>query len=154
MIQAGLLALAGRRGLANPHTTFLSPAHSLRRSYVLSRFPERRTGFGRTSALERKTAGTHGAPAHDQQTYESQFTSEKPFSMDDSQLWDSSRRMPSSDPEEGLKRLLLNNETLVITRYVFLDRATDGTQLNYYRQLEMLNIFMGFEQSNRYAISR
>ncbi|KAJ8592820.1 Scramblase-domain-containing protein [Rhizopogon salebrosus TDB-379] len=112
----------------------MQPAQCFRRSYALSRFPERRTGFGRSSG--RKT--TKGTSAQDagQETYGSQFTYEKHFSADDSQLWDSSQRMPSSDPEEGLKRLLLNNDTLVVTR-----------------QLEMLNIFMGFEQSNRYAIT-
>jgi hypothetical protein len=120
----GLLAQAGRRRLADPHLhlTFMQPAQCFRRSYALSRFPERRTGFGRSSG--RKT--TKGTSAQDagQETYGSQFTYEKHFSADDSQLWDSSQRMPSSDPEEGLKRLLLNNDTLDVTRYFsYLDRA-------------------------------
>ncbi|OAX38902.1 Scramblase-domain-containing protein [Rhizopogon vinicolor AM-OR11-026] len=130
----GLPALVGRRRLVNLHTTFLNPAQCFRRSYALSRFPERRIGFGRSSG----TKTTQGTPPQDagEQTHGSQSTYEKHFSVDDSQLWNSSQRMPSGDPEQGLKRLLLDNDTLVITR-----------------QLEMLNVFMGFEQSNRYAIT-
>jgi hypothetical protein len=143
----GLLAQVGRRRLI-----FLHPAQCFRRTYALSRFPERRNGFGRSSG-RKSTQGTPSAQDTDQQTsYGSQFTYEKHFSADDSQLWESSQKIPSSDPEGGLKRLLLNNDTLVITRCVFL--PLNGTQLNHSRQLEMLNIFMGFEQSNRYAISR
>ncbi|KAJ7582641.1 Scramblase-domain-containing protein [Mycena floridula] len=40
------------------------------------------------------------------------------------------------DPHEALQQLLLGNETLIVER-----------------QLEMLNIFIGFEQCNRYAIN-
>ncbi|KNZ74783.1 Phospholipid scramblase family protein [Termitomyces sp. J132] len=45
-------------------------------------------------------------------------------------------RPPTSYPEDGLRYLLLENHTLVVER-----------------QIEMLNIFVGFEQSNRYTIS-
>ncbi|KAL7283519.1 hypothetical protein ACG7TL_002952 [Trametes sanguinea] len=45
-------------------------------------------------------------------------------------------RTPSSNPEEGLTTLLMSNSKLVVTR-----------------QIEMLNIFMGFEQANRYVIT-
>ncbi|KAI9065122.1 Scramblase [Trametes sanguinea] len=45
-------------------------------------------------------------------------------------------RTPSSNPEEGLNTLLMSNSKLVVTR-----------------QIEMLNIFMGFEQANRYVIT-
>lgn len=111
----GLLAQVGRRRLI-----FLHPAPCFRRTYVLSRFPERRNGFGRSSG-RKSTQGTPSAQDTDQQTpYRSQFTYEKHFSADDSQLWQSSQKIPSSDPEGGLKRLLLNNDTLVITRCVFL----------------------------------
>ncbi len=36
--------------------------------------------------------------------------------QDDSPLWQASRRSPSSDPEEGLTRLLMDNDLLVVTR--------------------------------------
>ncbi|KAF8163172.1 Scramblase-domain-containing protein [Crassisporium funariophilum] len=42
----------------------------------------------------------------------------------------------SHHPEDGLSKLLLNNNCLVIER-----------------QIEMLNVFVGFEQSNKYTIS-
>lgn len=51
------------------------------------------------------------------------------------QLWDNVMGRMEGDPEEGL-RWLLANDPLVVTR-----------------QLEMLNIFAGFEQSNKYVIS-
>ncbi|EIW85426.1 Scramblase-domain-containing protein [Coniophora puteana RWD-64-598 SS2] len=60
---------------------------------------------------------------------------EKP-SMDESPMWETNQRTPSSNPEEGLTRLLMANNTLVVTR-----------------QLEMLNIFAGFEQANKYVIT-
>lgn len=36
--------------------------------------------------------------------------------QDDSPLWQASRRSPSSDPEEGLTRLLMDNDLLIVTR--------------------------------------
>jgi len=57
-------------------------------------------------------------------------------SSEQSPLWEASQRPPVSNPEDGLKRLLLGHDQLVITR-----------------QIEMLNLFVGFEQSNRYVIS-
>jgi len=60
---------------------------------------------------------------------------ETTFDTSNSSLWEESQRAPSSDPEDGLKRLL-QNDTLVVTR-----------------QLEMLNIFVGFEQTNKYVVS-
>ncbi|KAG0705349.1 Scramblase-domain-containing protein [Suillus ampliporus] len=127
----GLLALAGPRSIA-----FLHPAQCFQRGYAFSRFPERRTGFGRSSGRKPTQGTMTSAQDAGQQTYESQFTYDEQPSAHDSQLWGSNQRMPSSNPEGGLKRLLLDNNTLVITR-----------------QLEMLNIFMGFEQSNRYTIT-
>ncbi|KAG2139334.1 Scramblase-domain-containing protein [Suillus clintonianus] len=130
----GLLALTGRRGLTKPCVALLHPAQSFRRGYALSRFPERRTGFGRSSG-RKPTQGT--VPSTQDETYGSSSSAyEEQPSVHDSQLWGSSQRTPSSNPEEGLKHLLLNNNTLVITR-----------------KLEMLSIFMGFEQSNRYTIT-
>ncbi|KAG1885436.1 hypothetical protein F4604DRAFT_1726129 [Suillus subluteus] len=132
----GLLALAGRRSLTNSNPCFalLHHTQSFQRGYALSRFPDRRTGFGRTpSSGHKPTQGTVSSESARDEI--SRFTYEEQSSAHDSQLWDTSQRMPSSNPEEGLKHLLLNNNTLVITR-----------------KLEMLSIFMGFEQSNRYTI--
>ncbi|GBE82046.1 Phospholipid scramblase family protein [Sparassis crispa] len=101
------------------------------RTYALSRFPERRPGTGRIRSeaslndiRSRENSGRRGPINDELPTY------------DRSPLWEASKRAPVSDPEAGLKRLLLDNNQLVITR-----------------QFEMLNIFIGFEQSNRYVIS-
>ncbi|KAG1836224.1 Scramblase-domain-containing protein [Suillus subalutaceus] len=95
----GLLALAGRRSLTNPNPCFalLHHTQSFQRGYALSRFPDRRTGFGRTPSSGRKpTQGT--VPSEDET---SRFTYEEQSSAHDSQLWDTSQRMPSSNPEEA-----------------------------------------------------
>jgi hypothetical protein len=81
------------------------------RTYALSRFAERATGAGRKT---RTTTGKRISPNpggidSTQVPYE-----EKP-SIDESELWNVSRRLPSGDPEMGL-RALLGNESLVITR--------------------------------------
>lgn len=137
----GLLASAGRKTLTNPNpcVALLHRTQSFQRGYALSRFPDRRTGFGRTPNAGRKpTQGTASSAQGSDETYDSgssRFGYEERPSAQDSQLWDASQRMPSGNPQEGLKHLLLNNNTLVITR-----------------KLEMLSIFMGFEQSNRYTI--
>lgn len=39
-------------------------------------------------------------------------------SKEESQLWRTSQRPPASDPEEGLRRLLMDNQVLVIERRV------------------------------------
>ncbi|KAI9510892.1 Scramblase-domain-containing protein [Russula earlei] len=105
------------------------------RSFALSRFPDRgapsggRTRPGTPTPRNRPTLGNHPhsqpSPAQD----------ESAFGTSHSPLWEEGQRRPASNPEDGLKRLL-QNDTLVVTR-----------------QLEMLNIFVGFEQTNKYVIS-
>ncbi|KAG1736045.1 Scramblase-domain-containing protein [Suillus occidentalis] len=94
----GLLASAGRRTLTNTNPCVRALLHrtqSFQRGYALSRFPDRRTGFGRTPNAGRKpTQGTASSAQGSDETYDS------------------------------------------------------GSS----RKLEMLSIFMGFEQSNRYTI--
>ncbi|GLB35083.1 putative phospholipid scramblase family protein [Lyophyllum shimeji] len=96
------------------------------RGYALSRFPERPAG-----AFRRRNP----PPPPPRPPPEAIPREESP-SEEQSQLWHTSQRPPSSNPEDGLRRLLLENDTLVVER-----------------QIEMLNIFVGFEQSNRYSIS-
>ncbi|KAL0947421.1 hypothetical protein HGRIS_013533 [Hohenbuehelia grisea] len=98
------------------------------RTFALSRFPQRRTGTSRETRrvlppTEKPKTGPY--PQH-----------ESTPSEEESQLWHTSSRPPASNPETGLRRLLMDNDTLVIERHI-----------------EMLNIFVGFEQSNKYAIS-
>ncbi|KAF8894479.1 Scramblase-domain-containing protein [Infundibulicybe gibba] len=96
------------------------------RSYALSRFPERSTGTGRSRKNILKRSEWMPAPIPHEP---------RPSTLD-SPLWKASQRAPVSSPDHGMRRLLLSNETLVIER-----------------QLEMLNVFIGFEQSNKYSIS-
>ena len=81
------------------------------RAYALSRFPERNTGSSRQRPriTGRERSGNR-AFEYEKSTYE-----ERP-SSEESPLWGESQRGPFSDPEEGLKRLLLYNEELVVTR--------------------------------------
>jgi hypothetical protein len=104
---------------------------AFKRSFALSRFPDRGApSGGRTrppppTPLIRPTQGLGRHPdprlplAQDESTLD---TSSPP-------LWEESQRQPSSDPEDGLKRLL-QNESLVVTRSVTLGRhplRTTGT---------------------------
>ncbi|KAF8078084.1 Scramblase-domain-containing protein [Lyophyllum atratum] len=91
-------------------------------TYALSRFPQRPTGASRTRHALQPPPPPESVPR------------EETPSEEQSQLWHASQRPPSSNPDEGLRRLLLENDTLI-------------------RQIEMLNIFVGFEQSNKYTIN-
>ncbi|KAG9226004.1 hypothetical protein CCMSSC00406_0009101 [Pleurotus cornucopiae] len=103
----------------------IPPYHQCRR-FAFSRFPEPKAPGSFRSTRRRPESNPQAREAaHETHTPE-----------DDSQLWHTSQRPPASNPEEGLRRLLAENETLVIER-----------------QIEMLNVFVGFEQSNKYSIS-
>jgi hypothetical protein len=87
----------------------------LRRSFALSRFPDRGAPSGgrfrpRTrTPLVRPTLGAH--PDSQQPLAQDESTS----NISDSPLWEESQKHPSSDPEGGLRRLL-QNDALVVTR--------------------------------------
>ncbi|KAG5645924.1 hypothetical protein DXG03_005071 [Asterophora parasitica] len=100
-----------------------------RRSYAISRFPTRQAGPSRS---RNKPPLNHlRKPPPDSGPHED-FPS-----TDKSQLWHTtSQRPPTDNPGDGLRKLLLGNNTLIVER-----------------QIEMLNIFVGFEQSNKYSIS-
>ncbi|OJT14600.1 Phospholipid scramblase family protein [Trametes pubescens] len=115
------------------------------RAYALSRFERPRPGVGRQrpkldaqQARRRDDAASDVSP--DPPLF--QASSGGPFAREDqpsaaqSPLWEESMRAPASNPEESLRRLLMDNSRLIITR-----------------EIEMLNIFMGFEQANRYSIT-
>jgi hypothetical protein len=57
------------------------------------------------------------------------------------------------DDNDGLRRLLFHSNTLVIERLVCLYPRLFDEDWPFIRQLEMLNVFIGFEQSNKYTIS-
>lgn len=49
-------------------------------------------------------------------TFAEQPRSSQP-EQEESPLWQTSQRPPASDPEDGLNRLLMNNDLLIVTRY-------------------------------------
>ncbi|KAF8478652.1 Scramblase-domain-containing protein [Russula ochroleuca] len=107
----------------------------LRRSFALSRFPDKGAPSGgrtRPPTPTPRVRPTLGARLDSQQHL---AQDESTVNTSESPLWEESQRHPSSDPADGLKRLLQNN-SLVVTR-----------------QFEMLNVFVGFEQTNKYVIS-
>ncbi|KAN0075268.1 Scramblase domain containing protein [Tylopilus felleus] len=115
------------------YSYFCTPLAQQCRLYALSRFPRRPTGFGR-NPRGNVSHRPQSHPPPEERLWTSPNYQEKP-SEDDSQRWREGVH-PTADSEEGLKRLLVNNDELVVTR-----------------QLEMLNIFVGFEQANRYVIT-
>ncbi|KIP08158.1 hypothetical protein PHLGIDRAFT_104733 [Phlebiopsis gigantea 11061_1 CR5-6] len=102
------------------------------RTYAHSRFTEKAPGSSRIRDRPQRIPidkAPKSDPVNDVKHEESP-------SADESDLWQASMRAPASDPEEGLTRLLMDNDELIVTR-----------------QIEMMNIFVGFEQSNRYVIT-
>lgn len=92
--------------LRSPVSSIRLPfSFSLSCSYALSRFPKRYPGAGRTRPTAPLNNPTPSAMPHE----------ESP-SGEDSQLWHTSQRPPASDPEQGLHRLLMESDTLVIER--------------------------------------
>ncbi|EIW60031.1 Scramblase-domain-containing protein [Trametes versicolor FP-101664 SS1] len=111
------------------------------RAYALSRFERPRPGVGRQRPkLDSQQARRRDDPLSDAASQPPPGTD--PFAREDqpsaaqSPLWEESVRAPASNPEESLHKLLMENSRLIITR-----------------EIEMLNIFMGFEQANRYVIT-
>lgn len=106
------------------------------RNYALSRFPDRPVGVTRTRQTLPKRANT---------------SHEKESSDDASKVWHTSERLPASDPEEGMHALLMGHKALIVERCVVMVFHFKAN--NCFRQIEMLNIFIGFEQCNKYTIS-
>lgn len=80
------------------------------RRFAFSRFPEPKAP-GSFRSTRRRPESRSGSNPQDQEAADETYTSEY-----DSQLWHTSQRPPASNPEEGLRRLLAENETLVIER--------------------------------------
>ena len=82
------------------------------RTYAHSRFTERGPGSSRTRDRPQRIPTDkvrRDDPLNDA------GHEEKP-SADESDLWQASMRPPASDPEEGLTRLLMDNDELIVTR--------------------------------------
>ncbi|KXN90546.1 hypothetical protein AN958_04218 [Leucoagaricus sp. SymC.cos] len=106
--------------------------HQTNPSYALSRFPNKRAiGAGRKRESAQPIRSSMKRLPQD----DFPLIYDAP-SAEESRLWHTSQRPTTSNAREGLQRLLMHNDTLIIER-----------------QLEMLNIFVGFEQCNKYTIS-
>ena len=111
--------LLHRSVLASSRATTLG----FKRNYARSRYPERNPGVGRSRDNPERLLNNRRTQDDTQQQQEegafwSPFRQEQQPSVEDSPLWESSQRPPSSNPQEGLQKLLLENNTLVVTRYV------------------------------------
>ena len=93
--------------------SFRTPSAQQCRLYAFSRFPHRTTGFGRDSRgnKSRRLQPDYPSKHH---PWTSPNNGGKPF-VDNPPLWEQKIR-PTADSEAGLKRLLVNNDDLVVTR--------------------------------------
>lgn len=85
--------------------TFNVPA----RGYARSRYPDSGPGTSRTRERAEPSLKRRRPFEQDEQH-------EQQPSVEESPLWQASQRPPAGNPEEGLKRLLMDNEQLVVTR--------------------------------------
>ncbi|KAF8831712.1 hypothetical protein HHX47_DHR1001310 [Lentinula edodes] len=102
---------------------------SFSRFYAISRFPSRGrpVGAGRRQPLLEKPSRQEPPPGTTEPLIDP--------SVRDSPLWKAGESLDASGSAEGLERLLANDSLIVE------------------RQIEMLNVFIGFEQTNKYTIS-
>ena len=101
---------------------FTPSFYATRRTYALSRFPQRNPGVGRRRQhVENdnyRGSTSRFKPAHEKVPQEDKPSSET------SPLWQESARSFKSDPAEGLRRLLMTHDSLVVTRLALLGLAT------------------------------
>ena len=88
------------------------------RTYAVSRFdPDRRPGVGRVRPKVAPVSSSRRQTSREQEDPLVGSENHPPFETDkNSVLWEASQRPPASNPEEGLKSLLLKNDLLVVTR--------------------------------------
>ena len=89
----------------------------LQRSFALSRLPDKNAPSGGRTRPRIPTPRARPTPGAHHDSQQSLAQDESTANTSDSPLWEESQRKPSSDPEDGLKRLLQNN-TLTVTRSV------------------------------------
>ncbi|KAG8987117.1 hypothetical protein FRB90_003588, partial [Tulasnella sp. 427] len=109
--------------LAKTCRTIPSTANLINRSYALSRYPERGSGSRLHRPKPTSTISRPGSPP-------------EPIYPASEQTIEQNELLMGQNPDSGGLEKLLANDMLVVTR-----------------QIEMLNIFMGFEVANRYAIN-
>ena len=149
-----MLITTAFRGSQQSFRLFAPPFHATRRTYALSRFPKRTAGVGRRRQHVEKDSSLKN-PSRSRPVREDVPHEDRP-SSETSPLWQESARPINGDPAEGLRHLLMSHESLIVTRSAFCASRTAGkrdlTSIAH-SQIEMLNIFIGFEQANKYTIS-
>ena len=89
------------------------PCIHLARSYALSRYPESALRYGRATRSTTRPQSSHLASLVSSQSFGN------PQERDaQEQLWtEASQRAHSGDTNEALRRLVMDHDTLVVTRY-------------------------------------
>ena len=117
MLSSRLLAKpCSRNGLAFSRTVPNPLLQLPRRTYVHSRFPDKVPGSSRKRERIERVHPRRATQSEEPESWFN-FAQEQKPSVEQSDLWEASRRTPTGDPEEGLRRLLLGNEVLVVTRF-------------------------------------
>ena len=115
---APLVARSARASCLPPSSALGSL--SLTRTYAYSRFEKPTPGVSRErpKVSPRQQPDTRSRGGEDPQGFSFSFSYEYRSSAEQSPLWEQSGRPPASNPEEGLRRLLMDNDRLVVTRCV------------------------------------
>jgi hypothetical protein len=147
-----MLTTTAFRGSQQSFRLFALTFCATRRTYALSRFPQRPPGVGRRRQHVEKDSYLNNPPPP--RPTREDMPREDPPSSETSSLWRASTRSIDSNPAEGLRHLLMTHESLVVTRSAFSAPTTGKCALTsaVHSQIEMLNIFIGFEQTNKYTI--
>ena len=98
---------------ASPNPAFRSAL--LVRGYAHSRFEKPRPGAGRERPRFTPRQNTQHGSAQTEEPSSSTSYEERP-SVEESVLWEQGVRPPASNPEDGLRRLLMENDRLIVTR--------------------------------------
>ena len=104
-----------------------SAFYATRRTYALSRFPQRSPGVGRRRQHV-ENDNYRGSTSRFKPAREEVPREDKP-SSEASPLWQESARSFKSDPAEGLRRLLMTHDSLVVTRLALLGLAARRNRL-------------------------
>ena len=109
---------------------FAPAFHVTRRTYALSRFPQRSPGVSRRRQHV-ENDNNLGRTSRFRPAREEVPQEDKP-SSETSPLWQESARSINSDPAEGLRRLLMTHDSLVVTRLAFCGPAPGETRSDTY----------------------
>lgn len=113
------------RGSQQNLRLFAPVFYTTRRTYALSRFPQRNPGVARRRQHVGKDNHLNSAPRF--RPAREDVPREEQSSPETSSLWQKSARSVNKDPTEGLRHLLMTHESLVVTRSA---PSTSVTEMN------------------------